>query len=494
MKRVIVLVLILAAALIAAGLLMRHRDPAKAYTADQEAWRAFKEGDRLLQAFRFTDAVRELQRALAHDPWLAPAHAGLVEAYMMLGHQDSVKRHLALADSLAATLADRRGRVLLQLRLASLIDSRHHARRDSLFDLAREMAPKEIEVLAIEARSALQDQDLERSERLWREVLAVNPNHAHAYNYLGYIHLNQGRYDEAEQAMRHYAFVAPDLANPHDSLGEVLMASGRYEEAEYEFLRAIDKQKDFYFSQINLVQLYLARGQVQRAVELAEVLLDVLSGTALEQSFERTLISRLFVHRLTDLVEVYGERYLQDETESRSRIFVQIQMALGRNDPQTALASLDSLQADQEATPWYPEVPGADRQIRYNLLRLRAFAVAQLDRHAEAVALLRQALAAGGDLPPHRVLMEQVQIAYNLVPLGRLDEARTRIGKALAVNPRLAEGLLVAAYVEAAAGRDAEALQVLDALDQALELADPGFPALVDARRLREQLGDPGHI
>jgi len=64
----------------------------------------------------------------------------------------------------------------------------------------------------------------------------------------------------------------------------------------------------------------------------------------------------------------------------------------------------------------------------------------------------------------------------------------------LRVNPRISEGVLVAASIEAAAGQVTEARRLLDSVDRVLERADRDYPVLIEAQRLREQLPDPDRI
>lgn len=494
MKHAAPLLLVLAALLTAAGLFLRHRDPATAYTDHQEAWRLYEEGERHLQAFRHPEADSLLSQALALDPGLAPAHAALGEMSLALGQIKRAAAHLAQADSLTATIEEARARLLVQIRLANLRPSRYFSVRDSLLQRARDLAPREIAVLTSLAMRATQEDDAVLAEATWKQILDLNPNHASAYNYLGYLYLRQGRYEEAEAAMRRYAFVAPDLANPHDSLGEVLMTIGRYEEAERELRLAMQKQQDFPYSPMNLAFIHLARGEVPKAVDLFEQVLQVLDGTPLGLQFERAAIQQFFNHRLSDLFETYSARYLAHEPDPRNRAFVEVSRRISQGEPLAALAQLDSLQADHEQAAWYPEEPLAAPQVQFALLRLRALAAEQLGLHDVAAELLRQALVIGQDFPPHQVLNERIRLAFNLIPLGALDEARQQVHQALTVNPRRAAGFLVAASIEATAGNYDEARHLLDTVEQILARAVPEFPVLQDALRLRERLPDPEHI
>lgn len=494
MKRLAPFVLLVALLLIVTGLALRKHDPAVPYTDNREAWQAYEAGDLAWQAFHFDDALKKLKTAVALDPGLAPAHATLGVLYNQLGHAEPMRRHVAIAESLADGIADVRARLLLLVRLAPLEASRYHTVRDSLLDLAKTLAPDELSVLISLAQRAGNANDPATAEAIWNKILEINPNYANAHNYLGYLYLAQGRYAEAEAAMRRYAFVAPDLANPHDSLGEVLITIGRYEEAERELTECLKKQEHFPYPHLNLVHIYLARGEVSKARNLFDQLVLTLAGTTLENDFELQYLNWLFGQRLTDLHEVHAKRYLARVSDSKRSAFIRLQLRLGRGETAAAVALLDSLQEDLSAKPLFPAPPAANLQFQISLLQYRALAAEQIGLHEAAVELLQQALELGKDLPPHYMLANRVHLAYNLVPLAAYDQARYQVRETLQINPRLAEAILVAAGIEAAAGQIPEARRLLDTLERVLERSDHDFPALLDAQRLREQLPDPDHI
>lgn len=72
----------------------------------------------------------------------------------------------------------------------------------------------------------------------YRQVLAVNPNHADAHNAIGVIHSLQSRPELAEQEFRTALDIAPDAARVHNNLGYHLMVGGRVDEALASFERA----------------------------------------------------------------------------------------------------------------------------------------------------------------------------------------------------------------------------------------------------------------
>ncbi len=494
MKRLAPLVMLAAAVLIAVGLVVRHRNPATPYTDDRAAWQAYEQGDAMLQAVRYDRAEKQLRAALAADPDLAPAHAALGELSYRMGISERGRRHVQIADSLAAALADDRARVLLQLRLSDLRDSRYRTARDSLLGVARELAPSELVVLVAEAIEHDRAGDLASAEQVWQHILEINPNYAAAYNFLGYLFLNQGRYDEAEAAMRRYAFVAPDLANPHDSLGDVLSTVGRYEEAEAEYRTALAKDPSFYYSLVNLSEVFLMRGEVDRALSVSDQVLAEIAGTEHVHSIATGTIGLLFNLRLYEEAATRAARYLANAPAPELAGWAELQLQLARGDLAAGTAVLDSLATALTAEPWYGENPAATTRADARLLRFRAVIDEMAGEHQAAADRFARVLALQEDWPPHHRLYDRVHLAYNLIASGALDRARVQVGEALAVNPRLAEGVLVAGSIEAVAGNASESRRLLDSLERMLDRADPDFPALADARRLREQLPDPDRI
>jgi len=483
-----------AAALVVAGLVLAKRDPAGKFTENRDAWEAYDQGERLLQSFRFAEATAKLEEAVALDPGLGMAHIALAEVYNKTGMPDDSRLHRVIADSLADLTDNEESRLLLQVRLAGGTWSRFHSQRDSLVAAARDLCPDHIVVLVSEANHASGAGEVETAERVWNHILEINPNYAAAYNYLGYLYLANGEYDKAESAMRRYAFVAPDLANPHDSLGEVLMYVGRYEEALQEFKWALAKQPDFFHSYMNMGRIHFARGEVDRANELFDQIRAEFEGTDMLHYAEIIRLGALFDHRVMDDYITYADRFIAEFPKSSLVQNVRLRQRMARQELDLALALLDSAKMAYRSEDWYPQDSQKRGQVEIEQVRYRGLLAEMAGDYATASQAFRQSLEYRASLPPHERLFDQVHLALNLAPIGGFDEARRVIRQALSLNPRLPESLLVAAAVEAAAGEAGEAHRILDALDRALELADEDYPAVLDVRRLREQLPEPGQI
>ena len=67
---------------------------------------------------------------------------------------------------------------------------------------------------------------LAEAERIYRQVLAQQPNHADALHLLGVLAVQAGRLDAAVELIRRAIRLKPDLAGAHVNLGNVLKEHG----------------------------------------------------------------------------------------------------------------------------------------------------------------------------------------------------------------------------------------------------------------------------
>ncbi|HWE01934.1 MAG TPA: tetratricopeptide repeat protein [Tepidisphaeraceae bacterium] len=80
----------------------------------------------------------------------------------------------------------------------------------------------------------------ENAIELIRRAIAIDPSMADAYSNLGSILQRQGRFDEAVAACSRAAALQPDLSDAHLNLGVALRDQGTSTRAEFHFRRAID--------------------------------------------------------------------------------------------------------------------------------------------------------------------------------------------------------------------------------------------------------------
>jgi len=88
-------------------------------------------------------------------------------------------------------------------------------------------------------------QKFEDAVRQFRQVINLDPKHAEAYNYVGYMYAERGQnLDEAATLINKALALEPDNGYFIDSLGWVYYQQGRYAEAVRELKRAVDRAKE----------------------------------------------------------------------------------------------------------------------------------------------------------------------------------------------------------------------------------------------------------
>lgn len=107
---------------------------------------------------------------------------------------------------------------------------------------------------------------LPQAEALYRQILAEQPNHAHALHLLGVVAHQVGRNDIALDFIRQAIALAPTLAQAHSNLGEVLKALGQPEEAITAYRQAIALKPNFPDAHNNLGNALAANGQLDEAI------------------------------------------------------------------------------------------------------------------------------------------------------------------------------------------------------------------------------------
>jgi tetratricopeptide (TPR) repeat protein len=107
----------------------------------------------------------------------------------------------------------------------------------------------------------------EESEASFRKVLALNPDHAGALNYLGYMLADRNeRLDEAYKLIKKAVELDPGKGEYLDSLGWVYFRQGKLAEAEGCLNKAVDKTKGDPTVHDHLGDVYLKLGKTREAI------------------------------------------------------------------------------------------------------------------------------------------------------------------------------------------------------------------------------------
>jgi predicted O-linked N-acetylglucosamine transferase (SPINDLY family) len=110
---------------------------------------------------------------------------------------------------------------------------------------------------------------LAEAEALYRQILAAEPNHANACQFLGVIAHHAGRHDLAVEWIARALQLEPNNPVAYTNLGEALRAAGRREDAEAACRRALELQPDYAQPAFNLTNLLREQGRLEEALALA---------------------------------------------------------------------------------------------------------------------------------------------------------------------------------------------------------------------------------
>jgi DNA-binding winged helix-turn-helix (wHTH) protein/TolB-like protein/Flp pilus assembly protein TadD len=213
-------------------------------TTDAQAWQLYLNGryhwDRKTED-GFLRAIEFYEAAAARDPQFALPHAGLADAYAVLG----------------------------------VFDMRPPG---AVFPLARAAAERAIELDAQlgEAHASLGhvvtqfDRNWRQGERLYRHALSLRPNHAQAVMWLANSHLMQGRIPEALAEARHAQLLEPMSLTFAANVGMVLSYAGRVDAALEQLQDLLEAAPDSPLIRHHLARLRIFRGEADDAIRLVE--------------------------------------------------------------------------------------------------------------------------------------------------------------------------------------------------------------------------------
>jgi protein O-GlcNAc transferase len=102
---------------------------------------------------------------------------------------------------------------------------------------------------------------------LYKQVVAIDPNHAAALHHLGVIAHAAGHHADAGRIISRVLALRPDWAHAHVNLGLVLHATGRHEAAIDSYRRAIELSPKMAQAHNNLGNALQAVGRLDEAIE-----------------------------------------------------------------------------------------------------------------------------------------------------------------------------------------------------------------------------------
>jgi tetratricopeptide (TPR) repeat protein len=185
---------------------------------------------------------------------------------------------------------------------------------------------------------------LAEAEKLYRQVLAVDPRHADALHYLGVVALNRSRAQEAVDLIGKSLAANKRNAEAHYHMGLAYAALGRFEEVEKHNRRAVSLKPDHAQAHLNLGNAQNALGRKADAAASYRRAIT-LAPTAADPHFN--LANILFdTGQMQNAVTSYETALLlrPDHTQARHNLATTLLML---NRPDDAIAHFDKAIAAQ---------------------------------------------------------------------------------------------------------------------------------------------------
>ena len=258
---------------------------------------------------------------------------------------------------------------------------------------------------------------LDDAERIYRQILDLDPHHPDSLHLLGVLAHQVGRDEVAVELIRKAIAADKRPAAYHSNLGTALQALGRWEEAAASYKRALERNPDLAEAQMNLGVVFQAQGMLEDAEARFRQAL-VLQPNLAEAHVN--LGNCLQAQGKLDAAAVHHERALEHKPNFAEAIF-----NLG-NTRQAQGRLHEAVEYYRRALTLKPEMA----EVHANL----GNALLALEQPEEAVASYERALA----LKPG-----YAEAHYNLgnarQAQDKLEEAAACYERALALKPELPE-------------------------------------------------------
>ena len=227
-------------------------------TSSREAQAFYDQGLAYLHSYVWLEAARSFNQALAVDPNLAMAFAGLSVAYTELNDAAAARDALARARALAAKASERE-RTWIAARArqmdaeAAPADAAKFAAYRAALDAALLKFPNDEELLLARGKAASRDPadrgqgSVAESKPYYEKALAAAPEHFAAHHFLAHTYENAGDAPAALREGAAYARMAPKIPHARHMHGHELRRVGRVDDAIAEF-RAADALDREYMS------------------------------------------------------------------------------------------------------------------------------------------------------------------------------------------------------------------------------------------------------
>lgn len=468
---------------------------------DPEAFRDFM---RAVQALMLRNDYGEAERhglaAVEQDPRFGLAWFQLMQIYANGGQPGKAPEAMARAMDALYSFPER---------MQFLVKATHYvlqgepAKREAVLTMWTELYPQDLDAVAQLGSYHRQAGDYEKAIAVYRKGLETDDYRGNFLLELGELYSILGRHEEALAVLDTYIERYPESARGPMEAGDVYRAQGRYEEAWARYERVVLLEPDNTDARLRLADLRDRQGRFGEALALldeaereAVTVVDRAAVLADREALLRDLgrlreaiaaheranalrsqyippvsmafgdieLMALHIHlgdTATGLDVWRARRPLLSNLYADANGFYRCIYGVLIEDPDTLARGLDQVRRFSDA---FGADPRFLEQMNAELLRLQG-------RPAEAA----ERYGAFLDSRRGQVLRGRVDLAELHRRAGALDRARTIIDEVLEQQPRYSFGLLEAAEIALADGRQADARRHLEALMEVWAGADAAY-------------------
>ena len=189
-----------------------------------------------------TKAIAYFKQAIARDPNLAPAYAGLADSYVVLPFFS------------AAPPPDTYQRARLSAEKALALDP-------ALADAHNSVAYAKL----------YEDWNFAGAEQEFKKAITLNPNYATAHQWYAELLSIEGRNQEAIAEINRALDLDPQSAIMHHQAGQILRSAREYPDALNEYHKSLELDPDFMANYFSMYFTYRRSGDYKRAIAAAEI-------------------------------------------------------------------------------------------------------------------------------------------------------------------------------------------------------------------------------
>lgn len=179
----------------------------------------------------------------------------------------------------------------------------------------------------------MREGDIDESIRYLNKAIAIKPDYAHALCTLGLAYSMKRNFPESINTLKKCLTVDPSMTEAHNYLGVAYQEQGFVDEAEKEFRIAImdTKYKSRELPYYNLARIYLARNELEEALEYVDRSLQFNSNFRLAHNLRGMILERQLKYAAA--IESYKEalKNLQADPSTGANLAVDYWVSINFN-------------------------------------------------------------------------------------------------------------------------------------------------------------------